>query len=378
MSHWTRILTKHEPLSLQSKSLNQDSGVLFSPPSIVKSALGVSEMMLDQDMDPLEMESAQVQPVNQYYFTPLSNSNPPHGTNHVSHSHNNPHHYHQSSSSNTMAQSIIQQQQQQLRPFHHVVASSSAQPHPQTLYHSTPVAGTYSTAQSAQVGASRGASSQSSFSRSNQGVVHVGMYDKENCPNDAPFLMLRGEDDDLDLGGFQMSKSIYTQDQPRPHQMAQQQQHCQQGLRSGVVGVSSSSSNTCTSSSGARKDGRSFGTTMGMHQTHSSGHSGSGAQTSSVGGYFGFDRTNMMQAGGGKQSPMKLPHASGYGNVPPPKVEPLDMYADSCSQASLPTNVSSPASTISYYDAQQVAATNNRPIMEFLDVNDEYWLEFAQ
>lgn len=342
---------------LQSKSLNQDSGVLFSPPSIVKSALGVSEMMLDADMDPLQSESAQVQPANQYYFSTLPNSN-----QHVHLSNHNNNHYHQPSfPSNMLSQSM--HPQQQLRSFDHVGQQSQA------MYHSTPVANSsYSQHNLHNNHGMGGGQGQGNHSRMH--IRSQGMFDKENLPNDVPFLMLRGEDDELDLGGFQMSKSIFNQGQGNnTNQQQQQQQHHSQQSHSGNV----------------RKDGRSFGTLMSTQHTNNNSNSNN-PQNSSVGGYFGFDRTNVMACGSSNsnsrtnsqsRSPMKVQRGYvGHGQVAQ-KVEPLDMYADSNSQASLRTTVSSPASTISYFDGGQVG-NGNRPIMEFLDVNDEYWLEFAQ
>lgn len=314
-------------------------------------------MMLDADMDPLQSESAQVQPANQYYFSTLPNSN-----QHVHLSnHNNNNHYHQPSFPSTMLSSQSMHPQQQLRSFDHV-----GQQQAQAMYHSTPVANSsYSQHNLHNNHGMGGDQGQGSHSRMH--IRSQGMFDKENLPNDVPFLMLRGEDDDLDLGGFQMSKSIFNQGQgDNTNQQQQQQQHHSQQSHTGNV----------------RKDGRSFGTPMSTQQNSNNGNH---PQTSSVGGYFGFDRTNVMACGSSSsnsrtnsqsRSPMKVQRGYGHGQVAP-KVEPLDMYADSNSQASLPTTVSSPASTISYFDGGQVGG-GNRPIMEFLDVNDEYWLEFAQ
>lgn len=197
----------------------------------------------------------------------------------------------------------------------------------------------------------------------------VGLYDKENLPNDGhPFIMLRNEDD-LDLGGFQMSKSIYG----HQNQVNQQQQQKEMGVGVDSTCSSSSGSNHINNSHVQKEVGRAFGTSL-LHAPNVHVNQGS---------YFGFDRTNIMGSsstttGQMQRSPMKM-HGSSYMNMVVPKVESLDVYAtDSNSQASLPTSVSSPASTISYFDAQAAMGSGTRPVMEFLDLNDDYWLEFAQ
>lgn len=363
---------------LQSKSLNQDSGVLFSPPSIMKSTLGGSEMMMgDQEMDPLDGERVQVLPVNNintdinlYYFT---NNHHHHQQHHLSLNqqpqHVQPQNYHQSSSSNLLpvnvhSQSQLQQQQQQ-RSF----------PSHSQFYHSTPVPeasypGVSGVQASSSVGR-QGSSSNSSSSNNNRMNQYV--LNKENLPSDDMFLMLRNVDEDLDLGGFQMSKSIFNQEQSLPSFSVSHHNHNHQQGHTGVA-----------HNQNVKATGRSFGTSLQPCIGQSS-NSNQSSQLSSypVGGYFGFDRTNVMTttapATKTRASPIKKQHT--FASMTP-KVESLDVvYADSNSQASLPTNVSSPASTTSYFDSQQTQQSidnGSRPMMEFLDLNDDYWLEFAQ
>lgn len=362
--------------------------MLFSPPSIVKSALGVSGMMMDNDMDPLDIESAQVQPVNQYYFSNhLPNLNQHHAINH---------NYHQAPlSSNILShQSIIQQQRQsqQLRSFDRLQQqqtplNNNTNNNSNLMYHSTPVASSsvvvagssYSVAannnnsnNNAMVrlgNATTGVVDGSSSRLAQRSLSSVAQYDKENLANDDHFIMLRHEDE-LDLGGFQMSKSIFGQNLGGHQQQQAQQLHHQRV----VMDSNSSSMNNNMNANGSKL--RTFGNNQ---------HPNNGG-----GGYFGFDRTNLMQNNQGsssrmstgiQKSPMKLSNnynSSSMGMAP--KVDGcLDVYAgDSNSQASLPTTVSSPASTVSYFDQQGSSGGNQRPIMEFLDVNDDYWLEFAQ
>lgn len=177
---------------------------------------------------------------------------------------------------------------------------------------------------------------------------------KENLPDEEVFLMLRNDDDDMDLGQFQMSKSIYNQQpqyKPQPAHQAQNQ--------STILGNSNLG--------GGQKALPPFGSVI--------------SSASTVGGYFGFDRTNLMNqncVSGLKSSPLKYQNAH-MGNF----VKAEEVYIDSNSQASLPTTVSSPASTISYFDGQAQDDRNRlsaRPVMDFqhFDLNDDYWLEFAQ
>lgn len=344
---------------LQSKSLNQDSG-LFSPPSIMKSALGGSEMMLDPEMDPMESESVKVLPVNQYYYNnlPHLSSNQHH---HVSHQNN--YHHQTSLSSNMLSQSFHSQMPQMHSNF--VGGSSSnnnnnvnltTQQQHQPMYHSTPVGGSGGSSTisfAGQNGVRNHVSGGSSSSRNVQtnGVV----YDKENQQQNGgpPFPMLRHEDDDLDLGGFQLSKSIFN-----PGQFTNQQPN-------GFLGSSVMNSN-----SNNRKDGgqRVFGTQLTNLPQNS------------------LHRTTNSQLGGGYfrqgSSPAKIQIINQLGSVNGgfTKVHNnVDLFGqDSNSQASLPTDVSSPASTVSYYENAGHHQGNTRPAMEFLDVNDDYWLDFVQ
>lgn len=334
--------------------------MLFSPPSIVKSALGVSEMMLEQDINPLEVESAQVQPINHYYFSTLPNFNEqqPEQQHQISqnNSHRNLPHYHQPSlSSNMLSQSISHQV-----PYEHVSASQ--------LQHSSNGASTgsiylqqhcvgrptmcinSSLPRSSSISGAGGSISHNSNNLNDH--TNLGLlYDKENLANGAPFLMLRNEDD-LDLGGFQLSKSIFNQGQVNSQQPQMQMQQRMLGE------VKSKRINN-------QKGARSFGTSLMNVQNGDA----------SAGGYFGFDRTNVLQ-NSNQKSFAKM--QENYMNVVP-KQEPLDFYVgDSNSQASLPTTASSTtaSSSISYLDVPP--ANNTRPLMDFLDLNDEYWLEFAQ
>lgn len=321
----------------------------------MKSTLSGAEMMMaDQEMDPMDGERVQVLPVNnintnlnQYYFTNHNNNNNHLSLNHVQ----QPSNYHQSSSSNILSQ------QQQPRSF----------PSHSQFYHSTPVPeASYPGGSGVQASSSGGRQGNSNNNRMNQYVLN-----KENLPSDDMFLMLRNVDEDLDLGGFQMSKSIFNQEQSLPSFSVSHQNHIAQ------QGVAHNNQNV-------KATGRSFGMPLQSCVGQNS-NSNQSSQLSSypVGGYFGFDRTNVMTtavtATKTRASPIKKQHT--FVSMAP-KVESLDVvYADSNSQASLPTTVSSPASTTSYFDSQQTQQSvdnGSRPIMEFLDLNDDYWLEFAQ
>lgn len=377
-------------LSLQSKSLNQDSGVLFSPPSIVKNTL--ADMMHEGDADGSQEDSnsVQVQPATQYYFTHMPFSQPqqqqlrvnnhpaanillsastsshqmhpeaqrqfhvaPSQSHVVYNSHNLQMSVNNHSSLLMGRQGLVSHHPHQQQQQSHLQQQGSQNAMPST----TPAMDHRLVVMGGDGGNSRGGNAgqgaQGNFGgmRSMSGV-NTFQSNKENLPGEEVFLMLRNDDDDLDLGQFQLSKSIYNQQQYKPPQNAPQNHS--------ILG---------NSNPGSHKALPPFGSVISTS-----------ASSSAVGGYFGFDRTNLInQTGASRPSPLKYQNNHMGGFV---KVE--DVYIDSNSQASLPTTVSSPASTISYFDGQVVQEERNRvstgPVMDFqhFDLNDDYWLEFGQ
>lgn len=306
----------------------------------MKGTLGTaSEMMMDHDVDQLDSDRVQVQPLNQYYFNQLSDleQNRTHQSNHYNPSSTLP--------ANPLSQLMVHSQRHhQQRPVRQFDQTILGRQYAQSQIYP----GSYS----CHVGSSVGGNSNICNSNfTNQGRLpqqrpissNVEVFDKENLPGDGPFPMLRN-DEDWDLGKFQLSKSIFNNE----------------GLNGNLH---------C----------RSHGTKPLSANVQES--------SQQQGGYFGFDRTNLVnpkaysRQSGSQKSPMKFSY---YNTSMVPKVEKLDLFAtDSNSQAALPANVSPPTSIGSYLEAPSSSVATGggggpRPMMEFLDLNDDYWLEFAQ
>lgn len=376
--------------TFQSKSLNHDSGVLFSPPSIVKNTLGASDahhLLLDDGLptkfsknlkdDIVKM--SQVQQAHNFLFNMVNNNNQ------LSMS---------SSSSLPSYGSLVATeptiQFNQLRSLLYPDSASSSCPMPTTALASTNPPLLDSTNQPASYYNVNSFNVLSDFNGTTQrlssdkirvtthransdvnvtegsGLVSFStggsqQNDKENLPSESDFfVVLRTEDEEIDLGNFQLSKSIFNQSKPN--------------VQTGQVSSGRPKTNQFLPLSSIQSHYQ-------MQQLGSGKRAASHQLGGTSGGYFGFDRTNLMGNSSNKSPAKTVNYATTRYED---KYQENDGFFDANTQSSSAATVmsSSPSPGFSNVDfsSQHSFLGGGSEQLQFknYDLNDEYWLDFGQ